>query len=97
MNLLALDFSTAQRVVCVSTDAGKEAVCTTTDRTAGPLGLITAALEKAGITREEIDTIAVGLGPGSYTGIRSSIALAQGFQLGTNVQLAGISSADIIA
>lgn len=97
MNLLALDFSTVQRGVCVSAGSGKEAVVTTTDRAAGPLGLIQSALIEAGLQLEEIDALAVGLGPGSYTGIRSSIAIAQGFQLGRIVKLSGISSADVIA
>jgi len=39
---------------------------------------LTPALKQAGLEREAIDCIAVGLGPGSYTGIRSAIALAQG-------------------
>jgi tRNA threonylcarbamoyladenosine biosynthesis protein TsaB len=37
------------------------------------------------------------LGPGSYTGIRSAIALAQGWSLVREVQLLGISSAECIA
>jgi tRNA threonylcarbamoyladenosine biosynthesis protein TsaB len=41
--------------------------------------------------------IAVGLGPGSYAGIRSAIALAQGWQLGREVKLLGVSSADCVA
>jgi tRNA threonylcarbamoyladenosine biosynthesis protein TsaB len=38
-----------------------------------------------------------GLGPGSYTGIRAAIAVAQGWQLARGVKLLGISSAECLA
>jgi len=43
--------------------------------------MIEQALSEAKIEREQIDVLAVGLGPGSYTGIRAAISLAQGWQL----------------
>jgi tRNA threonylcarbamoyl adenosine modification protein YeaZ len=61
------------------------------------LGLIDQALRAASIEREHIGCIVVGLGPGSYTGIRSAIALAQGWQLGQPVRLLGVSSAECLA
>ena len=66
-------------------------------RAASPLGLVTQALTVAGIEREHIDAVVVGLGPGSYTGIRSAITLAQGWQLARAVKLLGISSAEVLA
>lgn len=65
--------------------------------TPGPFELIESALRAAGVERERIECIAVGLGPGSYTGVRSAIALAQGWQLALGVKLLGISSADVLA
>ena len=41
--------------------------------------------------------IAVGLGPGSYTGIRVAISMAQGWQLARGVKLLGVSSAECLA
>jgi len=41
--------------------------------------------------------IAVGLGPGSYTGIRAAISIAQGWQLARDVQLLGVSSMEAVA
>jgi tRNA threonylcarbamoyladenosine biosynthesis protein TsaB len=41
--------------------------------------------------------VAIGLGPGSYTGIRGAIALAQGWQLGRGVRLTGVSSVECLA
>jgi tRNA threonylcarbamoyladenosine biosynthesis protein TsaB len=61
------------------------------------VGLVEQALQQAGCEREEVETIAVGLGPGSYTGIRGAIALAQGWQLGRAVNLLGLSSVECLA
>ncbi|MBI5799624.1 MAG: tRNA (adenosine(37)-N6)-threonylcarbamoyltransferase complex dimerization subunit type 1 TsaB [Verrucomicrobia bacterium] len=63
----------------------------------GPFELIESALRSAGVEREQVECIAVGLGPGSYTGIRSAIALAQGWQLALGVKLLGISTAEVLA
>ena len=60
------------------------------------LGAIEESLRQARIELEQIDCIAVGLGPGSYTGIRAAIALAQGWQLAREVKLVGVSSAEAI-
>jgi tRNA threonylcarbamoyl adenosine modification protein YeaZ len=59
--------------------------------------LIEAALQESSTEREEIECLAVGIGPGSYTGLRGAIALAQGWQLARGIQLSGISSAECIA
>jgi tRNA threonylcarbamoyladenosine biosynthesis protein TsaB len=61
------------------------------------LGMIETVLRKAGIEREQIERIAVGLGPGSYSGIRTTIALAQGWQLARSASLSGVSSAACLA
>jgi tRNA threonylcarbamoyl adenosine modification protein YeaZ len=61
------------------------------------LSLVEAALRQAGMEREHIESVAVGLGPGSYNGIRAAIALAQGWQLAREVKVLGISSVECIA
>lgn len=62
-----------------------------------PLSMIGTALKQAGLEREQIECLIVGLGPGSYNGIRVAIALAQGWQLAAGVKLLGVSSAQCIA
>lgn len=62
-----------------------------------PLNMVERALAQAGWEREQIECIAIGLGPGSYTGIRAAIALAQGWSLGREVKLLGLSSAECLA
>jgi len=54
-------------------------------------------LRQAQLEREQIECLAVGLGPGSYNGVRTAIALAQGWQLAVGVKLLGLSSAECIA
>ncbi len=61
------------------------------------LGMAEAALKDAGIEREAVDVIAIGIGPGSYTGIRIALATAQGWQLGTGVKTIGVGSVDCLA
>ena len=101
MKILAVEFSSEQRsVAVVQWDAGTIPVLLGRAVESGvhrPLGLAQDALREARCEREEIETIAVGLGPGSYTGIRGAIALAQGWQLGRGINLLGISSVECLA
>ncbi len=66
-------------------------------RVTNALSLTEKVLADAGIRREEVEIIAIGLGPGSYTGIRAALAIAQGWQLARAVKLLGISSAEVLA
>ena len=98
MKILAVEFSSAQRSVAVVVDGHlRGAAMETATRTTRAFDLISRALTEAGVEREQIDCLAIGLGPGSYTGIRSAIALAQGWQLALPVRLLGISSAECLA
>jgi tRNA threonylcarbamoyl adenosine modification protein YeaZ len=69
----------------------------TTARPGGALTLIEQALREGGLEREQIDCLVIGLGPGSYTGIRCAIALAQGWQITRSIKLLGISSSECLA
>ena len=66
-------------------------------RATDALGLVEGALRQAQLDRGQVECLVVGLGPGSYTGIRLAIALAQGWQLAAPVKLLGISSAECLA
>lgn len=54
--------------------------------------LLDAALEAAGWTKRDIERIGVGMGPGSFTGLRVGIAYAQGISLGLGVPVVGVGS-----
>jgi tRNA threonylcarbamoyl adenosine modification protein YeaZ len=103
MKILALEFSSPQRSVAVvhgQPHAKPQALGEAIEvggRSTKSLGLVEEALQQAQLDREEIECLVVGLGPGSYTGIRMAIALAQGWQLARSVKLLGISSAECIA
>jgi tRNA threonylcarbamoyladenosine biosynthesis protein TsaB len=98
MTILALEFSSSQRGVAVARDGR---VLAETSETAGrevhAFGMIEKVLTTANIGRAEIECLAVGLGPGSYTGIRVALSIAQGWQLATSVKLLGISSVECLA
>lgn len=101
MNVLAIEYSSHQRSIAIARGTAQDAssvveVVETGGRAANTFAMISAALDQAGLEREQIECIAVGIGPGSYTGIRAAIATAQGWQLATGLRLLGIGSADPI-
>ena len=97
MKILALEFSSRQRSLAVTDDADVLSEITTDRLKIGPLMLIEQGLDQAQINREEIQCLALGIGPGSYTGIRSAIAVVQGWQLARDTPLCAVSSAEILA
>jgi tRNA threonylcarbamoyladenosine biosynthesis protein TsaB len=98
MTILALEFSSEQRSVAIARDGSvlHEAV-ETGGRGTSAFAMIDRVLAAAKLEREQIEAIAVGLGPGSYTGIRTAIALAEGWKLAREVSVTGVSSAAAIA
>lgn len=56
-----------------------------------------AALARLGPQTRDAQLIAVGLGPGSFTGIRAGIAAAKGLALPGNIPIRGVSSFDALA
>ncbi|OQY07610.1 MAG: tRNA (adenosine(37)-N6)-threonylcarbamoyltransferase complex dimerization subunit type 1 TsaB [Fusobacteriia bacterium 4572_132] len=57
---------------------------------------INGLFEFSGIKKEEIDKIAVGLGPGSFTGIRVGLGTAKGLAYSLKIPLVGINTLDIL-
>ncbi|WP_447729684.1 tRNA (adenosine(37)-N6)-threonylcarbamoyltransferase complex dimerization subunit type 1 TsaB [Pseudoxanthomonas suwonensis] len=54
-------------------------------------------LQEAGIARAQLDAIAVGRGPGAFTGVRLAIALAQGIALALERPLVPVSTLQVLA
>ncbi len=54
-------------------------------------------LDRAGLAPRNLSLIAVGIGPGSYTGVRVGVAFAKTLALTAGVELVGVSSLDAIA
>jgi tRNA threonylcarbamoyladenosine biosynthesis protein TsaB len=98
MTILALEFSSVRRSVALARGGDVLAAAAEAgERGTNTFGLIEEVLTTAKRTREEIEVIAVGLGPGSYTGIRVALAIAQGWQLARGVKLLGVGSVECLA
>jgi tRNA threonylcarbamoyl adenosine modification protein YeaZ len=57
---------------------------------------INMALENCKLKINDIDSIAISSGPGSYTGLRIGMSLAKGIAFGANIQLYPINTIDSI-
>ena len=61
------------------------------------LPCLAALLSSCGRTPREVVAVAVGIGPGSYTGLRVGIATAQGIARAAGAKLLGIPSGEALA
>jgi tRNA threonylcarbamoyladenosine biosynthesis protein TsaB len=95
MTILALEFSAGTRSVACLRDghvAGQAEEAG--GRSTRAFSLIRQALEQAQLQSEDIQCLAVALGPGSFTGIRVAISIAQGWQLALGTRVLGVNSFD---
>lgn len=61
------------------------------------LPMVHALLSETGLTLQQIDAIAFGAGPGSFTGLRIACGVAQGFAYALELPVIGISTLEAIA
>ncbi len=96
MKILAVEFSSERRSVAV-VENGRVLGEAFEMGGRAAIALVERALASSSVERDEIECIAVGTGPGSYTGIRGGISLAQGWQLAREIRLLGVSSVECVA
>ena len=100
--ILAIDTSSAWCSVALSLDPSAESVAQRHELL-GPeasqhlLPWITELLQQEGITLRDLDAIAVGIGPGAFTGVRLAVAVVQGLALASHLPVAPVASPDAIA
>jgi tRNA threonylcarbamoyladenosine biosynthesis protein TsaB len=61
------------------------------------LGMVDAVLAEAQCSLSMLDGLAAGVGPGSFTGVRISVAVAQGLAFGADLQVLPISTLEALA
>jgi tRNA threonylcarbamoyl adenosine modification protein YeaZ len=98
--LLAIDTSAGSSVAVVDRDAGILAERNESDtrRHAEVIGtLIRDALRDAGVDVTALSGVAVGMGPGPFTGLRVGIAAARAFAFGIGRPVVPVVSHDAVA
>ena len=106
MTVVGFDTSMPVTTACVIPADG-EPVCTPApdaarltappDHSAELLPLLAGLLDQAGSGWDDVQAIAVGIGPGTFTGLRIGVATARGLAQGLRVPLHPVSSLEALA
>ena len=95
--MLTLAFDTATGIATSALVDGDEVLGERSSRAQTLLEDVDALLRQAGAHPSEIDRLAVGIGPGSFTGVRIGLAAARGLALSLGVEGAGVSTLAALA
>jgi len=98
-NILCFDTATTACTVSLLTDGGqfsrhKEE---SNIHSTALLRMIDEVLTEASLELSNIDILGVGIGPGSFTGLRIGIGVAQGLAYTHNIDIAAVSTLEVVA
>lgn len=102
MRILGLDTSgKTASVAILDTEQGillgEHTVYTSRTHSQVILPMCKALLEECALTVQDMDCMAVAVGPGSYTGLRIGIAAVQGMAMANNTPCIGVSTLEAMA
>jgi tRNA threonylcarbamoyladenosine biosynthesis protein TsaB len=95
--MLTLAFDTATAVATSALVDGDEVLGERVSRAQTLLEDVDALLRQAGSHPSELDQLAVGIGPGSFTGVRIGLAVARGLALSLDLPGSGVSTLAALA
>jgi tRNA threonylcarbamoyladenosine biosynthesis protein TsaB len=95
--MLILAFDTATDVATSALVSDGEVLGERASRAVTVLEDVDALLRQAGAHTADIEALAVGIGPGSFTGVRIGLATARGLALALGIPVAGVSTLDALA
>jgi tRNA threonylcarbamoyladenosine biosynthesis protein TsaB len=90
--MITLAFDTATDVATTAVVEDGEVVGERRSRAIAILEDADALLRQAGVKLARVDRLAVGTGPGSFTGLRIGLAAARGLALALDLAVAGVST-----
>ncbi|HKL10919.1 MAG TPA: tRNA (adenosine(37)-N6)-threonylcarbamoyltransferase complex dimerization subunit type 1 TsaB [Clostridia bacterium] len=100
MNILAFETSGIAASVAVMKEnriVGEMTVSTRLNHSEKLMPMIDELLEKTETSIKEIDALALGVGPGSFTGIRIGVSTAKGLAQALDIPIAAVSSLKALA
>jgi len=95
--VLTLAFDTATSVATAALVRDGEVLGERASRAVRVLADADDLLREAGKDRSELGGIVVGVGPGSFTGLRLGVAAARGLAFALDLPVAGVSTLDALA
>ena len=95
--MLTLAFDTATAVATSALVDGDEVLGERVSRAQTLLEDVDALLRQAGAHPTDLDRLAVGIGPGSFTGVRIGLAVARGLALSLDLPGSGVSTLAALA
>ena len=95
--MLTLAFDTATEVATSALVDGCEVLGERVSRAVTLLEDVDALLRQGGARPGDLDALAVGIGPGSFTGMRIGLAVARGLALALELRGAGVSTLEALA